>query len=1007
MPSHTRLWRTVRVFISSTFRDMHAERDHLVRVVFPALRERLQPHRVHLVDVDLRWGVTREQAENDESLALCLRQVDACRPFFLGLLGERYGWVPGTAGAARDFPWLEGDTGRSVTELEALHALEHGSPGCVRALFAFRDPAALDTVPGPLREDFVESDPEARRRLEEFKRRLRASPFPRLDPYPCRWDPDAIDPVTRRRGRLGGLEEFGDRVLDWLWHGLREELGLDAVSPAEVDPLQEEAEHHERFVEVRQRVFVGRESLLAELEAYADGSDDGLCVVAGPSGAGKSAALARFVTWYRQRRPVVRVLPHFVGASPASTSLRGLLRRWCLELRGGGEDVPEEAAALAELFRELLWRQPSDAPTVIVLDGVNQLDAADQAHELHWLPEALPPGVRLVVSCLEGPSPLPEKLRRRASRCLRVTPLTDAERLDIVREVPSLSAKALDGGQVRLLLSNPATANPLFLLVALEELRGFGSFEQLNQRIAALPRGDDAVSLLFDQVLERLEQDFDAGLVRAILGLLAASRRGLSEAELRRLTKSDELFPVLRQMRPYLLSRGGLLGFYHSDLARAVRRRYLAGEEERRAAHLRLADHFAAADSDPGRRLDETPWQLAEAGAWERLYRLLGDLPFFDAAWRADPFEVKELWARLEAASAWRRVEAYRPVIEAPEGHPPDTVGRVATLLADTGHPREAFALRQHLVRHYRTAGDPARLAAALGNEALLRKARGDLDGALKLLAEAEQLWRDLGDSHGLQATLGNRARVLKMLGDLDGALALLAEQERLCRELGNRQGLQVALGNRALILQARNDLDGALALLLERERICRELGNRHGLQIALGNQALVHQARGEFGRALELLREQERICRELGNRHGLQIALGSMASVLQRQGRAAEAMTLLCQQEALCREMGNRLGLQIALTTQALVRESAGERDRALELFQEAERICRELRHPEGLALALHHQARLLGGSEGLAKAEEAAGIAAAHGLKALAELIAPNLQRLCSEGVLRRTDL
>ena len=32
-------WKTVRVFISSTFRNMHAERDHLVKVVFPKLRQ--------------------------------------------------------------------------------------------------------------------------------------------------------------------------------------------------------------------------------------------------------------------------------------------------------------------------------------------------------------------------------------------------------------------------------------------------------------------------------------------------------------------------------------------------------------------------------------------------------------------------------------------------------------------------------------------------------------------------------------------------------------------------------------------------------------------------------------------------------------------------------------------------------------------------------------------------------------------------------------------------------
>jgi telomerase protein component 1 len=57
-------WKTVVVFISSTFRDMQAERDYLVKVVFPVLREHLEKDRIHLVDIDLRWGVTQEQADN-------------------------------------------------------------------------------------------------------------------------------------------------------------------------------------------------------------------------------------------------------------------------------------------------------------------------------------------------------------------------------------------------------------------------------------------------------------------------------------------------------------------------------------------------------------------------------------------------------------------------------------------------------------------------------------------------------------------------------------------------------------------------------------------------------------------------------------------------------------------------------------------------------------------------------------------------------------------------------
>ena len=55
------LWKSAHIFISSTFRDMQAERDHLVRFVFPRLRETLLRHRIHFVDVDLRWGVTSAQ----------------------------------------------------------------------------------------------------------------------------------------------------------------------------------------------------------------------------------------------------------------------------------------------------------------------------------------------------------------------------------------------------------------------------------------------------------------------------------------------------------------------------------------------------------------------------------------------------------------------------------------------------------------------------------------------------------------------------------------------------------------------------------------------------------------------------------------------------------------------------------------------------------------------------------------------------------------------------------
>ena len=105
-------WKTVRIFISSTFRDMHAERDHLVRFVFPELKEKCRQQRVHLIDVDLRWGVTQADAQDGKALDICLDEIDSCRPYFLGLLGHRYGSVP---------PGEE----HSITAQEIYHGVLH------------------------------------------------------------------------------------------------------------------------------------------------------------------------------------------------------------------------------------------------------------------------------------------------------------------------------------------------------------------------------------------------------------------------------------------------------------------------------------------------------------------------------------------------------------------------------------------------------------------------------------------------------------------------------------------------------------------------------------------------------------------------------------------------------------------------------------------------------------------------------------------------------------------
>ena len=174
----------IRVFISSTFHDMHGERDELARFVFPWLRKLGEGHGVHLDRVDLRWGIAKEQPV----LRVCLGEIKRCHPYFVGILGERYGWVPSEV--PKDLieaePWLKEhlQEGKSVTELEILHGVLNDPRMATHAFFYFRNPAyaqAAGLAEGPDENEVRKLGPgeaaarAARRRLKlaALKERIR------------------------------------------------------------------------------------------------------------------------------------------------------------------------------------------------------------------------------------------------------------------------------------------------------------------------------------------------------------------------------------------------------------------------------------------------------------------------------------------------------------------------------------------------------------------------------------------------------------------------------------------------------------------------------------------------------------------------------------------------------------------------------------------------------------------------------------------------------------------
>lgn len=92
----------------------------------------------------------------------------------------------------------------------------------------------------------------------------------------------------------------------------------------------------------------------------------------------------------------------------------------------------------------------------------------------------------------------------------------------MVRTWPRLPGRALTEEQGEQLLANPQTTNPLFLSVALEELRAGSTDVTVADYLQRLPV-EGGLPALFDLFLHRLEEEFDAELVPIAMALLTCT----------------------------------------------------------------------------------------------------------------------------------------------------------------------------------------------------------------------------------------------------------------------------------------------------------------------------------------------------------------------------------------------------------------------------------------------------------------------------------------------------
>jgi hypothetical protein len=703
--------RQMRIFLSSTFRDMHAEREHLIKKTFPRIQRLCEARGVVWSDVDLRWGITDEKAAEGNVLATCLEEIRLCRPFFIGLLGERYGSAANISEALLERqPWLFASRECSLTELEILHGVLNEPTAAEHALFYFRDISYLDRLPeGADPADFRSEDATATSKVRDLKERLRKSGVRVREPY-------------RDVEELGAWVEADlCRLLDHLFP-----LGAD------YDPV---AAAHLQFAAQRRRNFVGREEELRSLNEMLSASS--AVLVTGIPGVGLSSVLANWAAAWRQSHPGTLVVEHYVGAHPGATSLDGCCRQLCLGL-AAARNLPPPSVAIEhdwpDLFVEQLALAGAERPVVLVIDGADSLKGRGESAGAEWLPSELPPGVLLVASAgLEAVL----ALESRGWPLLRIAELSKGARAELVRRYLAVSGKELSTERIQQIATTPATGKPFHLALLLDDLRQYGEHATLGHRLSELLAAPDVFHLC-DLVFRRCERDVSPDFTRGALGLLTVARFGLSDVELCELLGgSDGRLPqrpwsdLQISLQAMLVSRDGVAGFAQSEPARVAWKRYVGPPARELELHRRLADYFLARPDTP-RSAVELPFHLKELAAWDELATWLSRAEAFRIAWHLAPEEVCATWRILEERSPRRAAEASKTF-------PADLQPAALSLLRELGHWPDALVLARQAMKMAQAEDDPGRQLETLLTVGEIELATGSPYAAEEVFTEAEE----------------------------------------------------------------------------------------------------------------------------------------------------------------------------------------------------------------------------------------------------------------------------
>ena len=586
--------KNIKVFLSSTFKDMDAERDIIMNRVAPMLQERLAPEGITVQFIDLRWGVNTHDVDEDERenlvLRECISEIRQSRPFFIGLLGDRYGWVPSEdswqvmlcemTDQEGDYIRAEAHEQKSVTELEILFGALMDADLLRRSLFCFRKSAVYSQMDDTARRKFCNPDDETSHKLAALKQKIvtgceKALCSNNIYEYDCQWDGLSL---TGLDGLVGFLSQvLYQQIL--LYESSHEVQNAENEFQQLQDADQERIDHE-------MATFMACEEDLKRIEAEIR-SPHGVTLIHGLPGAGKTALLCKLYQRADKGIPLI----HFCRQDEAPADM---LKKWLSDPRLDCQTRYglEEKVSIEELSLQLLKaQQATHVPLYLFVDDLHLLK------DIHKLMNStlFQLGDVVMVGTIDEPAKMlfqsfhallvrmPSVLNKETAKQVVVQSLKSVGK--------SLPAEVLER-ITNIGTSFPSYTYPLWLQLVIRKLTMLSAedYEAIRQR----GDGDEAITRYLLEMVDDIATHspyieplfasimFDAGkflpfdFYWTMIRLLAASEYGLREEDFKQMFGDhwDQLsFSVGKRWLGNLLSIDGKTG--RIDFAYSCYRRVL------------------------------------------------------------------------------------------------------------------------------------------------------------------------------------------------------------------------------------------------------------------------------------------------------------------------------------------------------------------------------------------------------------------------------------------------